>query len=103
VSKPSVEALYVSVLHRLGWLDVHQGGLLLLAPTPNVPTGQLPPLLTPQALRCPSCFDNPLQNPRHSPAAETGIHFQPEALPRERIDHFQHPNTTYAADACAYE
>ena len=89
-AQPAVEALYMRVLRRFARLDVAQIDLPLQRPCQEMPTRQLRPVVTANRLRAAASGDDLIQRPCHTPAGKAGIHFQHQALARERIDHAQH-------------
>ena len=98
LAQPSVETLYVAVLHRPPGLDMAQLDLPLQRPGKEVTTGELRAVVATNRLRPAAPRDDLIKHTGDSPAGEAGIDLQSQALPRERIDHAQNPDGASGSD-----
>ncbi len=103
VAQPAVEAFHKAVLHRLSGGDVVPFDLLLRAPLQDRVRGQLRPVVADDHPWPAAAFDQSRQFPDNTAARDGPVRDCRKALPRDVIDHVQHPKPPPAGKLVMHE
>src|SRR6185437_2593371 len=98
-----MEALDVSVLSGLAWLNMNQLNLLFDTPGQKMAAGQFGSVVAANRSRFAPLLDDFIQHACHAPAGEAGINLQGEALAGKSIDHAQHPDRSTCRDRIVHK